>query len=140
MLCPVCRVEMAARTCAGVEVEHCGECGGLWVPVERLDAVCRLADLAAPALMAALEESGEGAGLSHKRHCPTCRRMLARVRVAARVEFNVDRCPSRHGLWFDRGELATVLAAAGAGEHNALALFLADLERERREKRAVPPQ
>ena len=39
----------------------------------------------------------------------------------------VDRCPRRHGLWLDCGELEAVVRAAGAEEGNVLARFFAEL-------------
>gem|GEM_PF-776526 len=46
-------------------------------------------------------------------------------------EIVLDRCPRGHGVWFDPGELETLVqsAAHGEGEAAAVARFLADLHR-----------
>lgn len=47
-----------------------------------------------------------------RRPCPLCRQPLGHASLG-KVE--VDQCDQKHGIWFDAGELETVLKAATQG-------------------------
>ncbi|HEY1537294.1 MAG TPA: zf-TFIIB domain-containing protein, partial [Polyangiaceae bacterium] len=52
------------------------------------------------------------------RKCPACGEPMQRKNFAGASGVVLDVCPE-HGLWFDRGELATIMtfAATGAWQH-----------------------
>jgi uncharacterized protein len=138
MLCPVCRVEMFTLEFEKVEIDYCPECGGVWLDSGEVEIIGERAGALHKELLLALDGSdGGGAG---KRLCPVCNAALLRVRAPGGTGFDVDRCPRRHGLWFDQGELEAVILAAGAGEQNVLAAFLADLEKQRKKDGRVGKQ
>ena len=49
-------------------------------------------------------EEAEALKKLHWMHCPKCGRELERVTTSLKG-FQVDRCPSCHGIWFDKGEV-----------------------------------
>ena len=51
-------------------------------------------------------------GAGTQRPCPLCREPLAHCFLG---DIEVDRCDQKHGIWFDAGELQTVLEAATQG-------------------------
>ena len=130
MLCPACDgVEMFVLEFERVEVDYCPECRGVWLDSGELALIGRRAGVLHGDLLGALEAQ-KGAGASGKaaaRRCPVCRKRLREVRTRGAEPIVVDRCPRRHGLWFDRGELEGVVRAAGAEEANVLARFFAEL-------------
>ena len=75
----------------------------------------------------ALESTGGGS--RSKRRCPRCRRKLSIATVGSEPAVEIDRCPLEHGLWFDAGELKTLITSFAGGEAGAVAEFLGDLLR-----------
>jgi Zn-finger nucleic acid-binding protein len=111
--CPACDAPLAALE-ATLPVEGCEACGGVWLGPEAAVHVLRgLGDAleqeiarasAGVAARAAVRPSDPGT-----RVCPTCAQTMGRLEVAKTV---VDSCPA-HGTWFDRAEIASVIAVCG---------------------------
>ena len=118
-LCPRCHRALDRVECAGVESEPCPECHGSFVT----DGVFarmwdRLAPLSQPPPFSPRVRGAPAAP------CPECRQPMERV---ALVGVPLDRCLA-HGIWFDRIELETVLAASMLSRSEWLAMFLHRLE------------
>ena len=102
MKCPACREENLVQrlTTAGVVVDHCGDCSGIWLDdgeiflfsrdPSRLGAELGIPDLA--------EKSPTD------RLCP---RDLVQMEEGSLFEpdLRIDQCPECLGLWFDHEEL-----------------------------------
>lgn len=100
--CPRDGHPLTSVTDQGIRMESCHSCGGLWVPMAHL--LPRLSSRACALLFHA------DGGRQTQMRCP--------IDGAAMHEFDVssihiDRCESCRGLWFDPGELTTVLAITG---------------------------
>jgi len=104
----------------GVEIDYCPETGAIWLDAGELEQIAHLAG-ADPARLARAIREGQPKGRCEK-CCPRCNKRLDRVMVSETLE--LDRCPRGHGLWFDRGELAA-LVASGAKEEASVARFFA---------------
>ena len=130
MLCPECRVEMIVVEFEQVEVDFCPACRGVWLDSGELELLGERAGVLHEDLLAAVETAPGGTAPSDqkKRPCPVCRRSMLSVNVGPGPLLTLDRCPRQHGLWFDRGELSTVVQAAGADPRNVLARFFQDME------------
>lgn len=127
MLCPVCRVDMLVLEFEHVEIDFCFTCKGVWLDSGELEIIGDRAGALQRDLLDALETRGGKRPEKGRRRCPVCQRRLLEVRVESQPPIVVDRCPREHGLWFDRGELSAMVAAAGAESDNVLTRFLADL-------------
>lgn len=55
---------------------------------------------------------GHSSGSQAIRPCPLCRQPFGHATLGT---IEVDRCGQRHGIWFDAGELESVLKASTAG-------------------------
>ena len=133
MLCPVCRCEMLTLEFRFVELDHCPECGGVWLDSGEIALAARQAGALQSDLLSALESEDIAAyDSSARRRCPVCAKRLERVRAPGTAGIAVERCARRHGVWFDEGELETAVRAAGAEPGNDLARFLAELAERRR--------
>ena len=129
MLCPVCDgVEMFVLEFELVEVDFCPECRGVWLDSGELQMLGERAGAMRAEFLSALEQQkGVRPSGGGKRRCPVCRKGLLEVQTPPPAPVTLDRCPRQDGLWFDRGELAAVVSAAGAEEGNVLARFFAEL-------------
>ncbi len=129
MLCPACKVHMLVLEFERVEIDYCSECGGVWLDSGELELIGERAGALQAGLLAALEgRESERARGSGKRRCPICLKRLVRVRCPGESAVTLDRCPAQHGLWFDRGELPTVIRSAGAEKDDTLIRFFARLQ------------
>ena len=134
MLCPACRVDMLVLEFELAELDYCHKCGGVWLDSGELALLGARGGAIRTDLLNALEmEDGERAG---NRRCPVCRKAMLEVSTPPPARITLDRCPRRHGLWFDRGELQAVILAAGGDADNVLARFLANLEAQRTRQEA----
>ena len=126
-MCPVCREPMVAFQLQGVEIDHCVTCQGTWLDAGELEQIGELAGAPGGDLSHALERSGEGR--RSRRRCPRCPRRLREFELGRDPPAAIDRCPGGHGLWFDRGEMVTVVRSFADGEEGEVARFFGDLFR-----------
>ena len=98
MKCPTCIADLhqAGRTF------KCNSCDGAWVQSEVL--VPMLEQSASALVKLDWRPSGE----THLRHCPECKEGMMTVKLGT---VSLDRC-EKHGVWFDRKELAALLGQA----------------------------
>jgi len=129
MQCPACKSEMFVLEFDLVEIDYCLECRGVWLDSGELEMIGERAGAVQKELLTALDQGRADRGAAEeKRRCPVCRKVLRRADTGGKNPIVLDRCPKRHGIWFDRGELQGVIKAAGAESDNILARFLARLE------------
>ena len=120
MLCPVCRKPMVIVEFQNIELDTCPDCQGLWFDAQELGQLFDLAGV--PERYHDLESQVDR--LPHvgpRRRCPRCRRRLESVRAPSTSgELILDECPRGDGLWFDRGELESLLTALLGDNSRAL--------------------
>jgi Zn-finger nucleic acid-binding protein len=114
MLCPCCRRVLRSTRVDEQPLEECDECSGQFVSHPALQHI--LLAHAPPTKL-------RGAGYSRPsplsepvryRECPVCSEVMLRKNFAGASGVVVDVCPV-HGLWLDRGELATMIEFAATG-------------------------
>lgn len=108
-----------------VEIDHCLDCGGIWLDAGELELLIgneqKAIDLLASFSVAKpLKEK--------RRACPICDKRMAKIQVGTdEASVIIDRCNRQHGLWFDRGELDEVLEKAQLDADNKIRQLLADM-------------
>lgn len=118
---------MIALELEGIEIDHCPTCLGTWLDGGEIEAIAERAGVEAGSLAGVLENARTGD--RSDRRCPRCRRRMRAILPAEAAGLALDRCPLGHGLWFDRGEMLTLVRAASADEPGGVAAFFADLYR-----------
>lgn len=107
MRCPVCKEPMIVVEHDAVEVDYCVTCHGIWLDAGELEllfggdaAVCQK-----------LLAGGDPTKLSKEkpRKCPMCGKKMEKSVAEGEQPFTYDRCPHGDGLWFDKGELQSLL-------------------------------
>lgn len=87
----------------GVEIDQCNDCGGVWLDNDEWRALTRgRGDNAIELKVIRLEPTGLP--------CPRCRGKLHEGTHSHYPDFKIDHCPECGGSFFDRGELARLLA------------------------------
>lgn len=129
MECPRCNAPMIIVEHNRIELDHCLSCHGIWFDGEELELLFSSLDLEDVDDLS--ESLGEIMALPVKPveekllKCPRCRRKMEKVVVASDTKELLDRCTHGDGLWFDGGELHSVLehlqVATGDGVGKAVA-------------------
>ena len=116
--CVKCDSILDRGTYAGVEVDLCPKCGGLWLDkgeLEKLSAAPQTEELKRMLLG---DPKSKPSPSDLTTACPACTGTLKEVVLGP---IKVDFCSRCGGLWLDRGELdAGVLATKGKGDVAAL--------------------
>jgi len=112
--CPCCERWMARRLVAGLELQECPGCFGLWAPEDRFDT------LVDRAVQAARQGNGPDGSPPPRvdggnparvaveyRRCPRCDSVMARRNFQRRSGVIIDRCRA-HGSWLDAHELERI--------------------------------
>ena len=125
MDCPVCKTAMITLELSEVEIDHCLDCGGIWLDSGELEML--LDDPAkAKKLIESFSEETTHSELVRK--CPIC--LKAMIKVSASSEkpaILLDKCKKGHGLWFDAGELEAICTRARLDEDSKIVDILADM-------------
>jgi Zn-finger nucleic acid-binding protein len=114
MLCPACSNHLIILEHDQVEIDYCHNCGGIWLDWGELELLLDrpedAAELLAKLLPARTDEK--------PRKCPICSRRMEKAEFkAANSAILIDKCKRRHGLWFDKGELESLVKASRGSEH-----------------------
>jgi Zn-finger nucleic acid-binding protein len=120
--CPVCGVLMPPRGIAGIDINECARCNGVWVPENDFD---RLVDHA----LEARRNSGSAeasptdprvtganpaAQAVRYRKCPHCEQFMHRRNFRKASGVIIDRC-AEHGTWLDADELEQIAGYLASG-------------------------
>ncbi len=110
MVCPDCKVEMEKALLAGVEVDFCPRCLGLWFQEKELDQAKDQKDKNLRWLDTDLWKDEEKFRISRgSKFCPECRLPLYETEYGdSRIK--VDVCNICRGIWLDRGEFKKIVS------------------------------
>jgi Zn-finger nucleic acid-binding protein len=124
IVCAKCTSVLDKSVIAGVEVDSCPTCGGLWLDQGEIARLARMPDDE----LADLRVRLAGAGGPPPVPCETTQSCLAcpgKLREVALGPIKIDYCLWCHGLFLDRGEFdqaVALLREHGGGEKQVLAL------------------
>lgn len=113
--CPRCTAKLGGEELAGVKLDRCIRCEGVFMTLERMTDLIERRELL-DELRALLPRrpmaSSEPRPMYVK--CPVCATLMNRKQYATGAKVVIDAC-RRHGVWFDGGELVVVLDFIAAG-------------------------
>jgi hypothetical protein len=125
MDCPVCKNAMITLELAEVEIDHCTDCGGIWLDAGELDILLGEAQTAGQLLNSFKVRSGTS---EKTRKCPICDKKMQEIIVGASdPPLLIDKCQRGDGLWFDKGELQDILGRAQLDRDSRIQKLLADM-------------
>lgn len=126
-MCPECKKLMIVIELDAIEVDHCLICRGTWLDAGEIEAITERTGASTGRLSEALRSARTGK--RNDRRCPRCRRRMRTIHLDCPEELELDYCPLEHGLWFDQGEMKTLISTCAEGEEGAVASFFTDLYR-----------
>ena len=125
MDCPVCKNAMITLELADVEIDHCTDCGGIWLDAGELELLLGQPEKAKQLLDSLKIDL---ACTENIRKCPICLKKMQKIIVGLSTPaLLIDKCPSGDGLWFDKGELQDILNRAQLDKDNKIQKILADM-------------
>ena len=124
--CPACGVLMPPRQIAGIGLNECTRCNGLWVPDESFDLLVSRAIQARrstdPARLQAPAPRVKGSNPATQtlqyRNCPVCDAYMLRRNFRRSSGVIIDVCHS-HGTWLDPDELEQIAGFILSGGQTA---------------------
>jgi hypothetical protein len=125
MDCPVCGNAMITLELAEVEIDYCSDCGGIWLDRGELEMLLGDAEQAGELLRSFRPAKG---CREKPRRCPICLKKMRKVLVgSAPAPVLIDKCVRADGLWFDKGELQTILNSAKLDKDSKIQKLLAEM-------------
>jgi Zn-finger nucleic acid-binding protein len=108
-----------------VEIDHCTDCGGIWLDAGELEML-----LGEPEKASQLLDSfkTDHASTEKPRKCPICLKKMRKIIVgSSKSVLLIDKCRRGDGLWFDKGELKDIFDRAHLDKDNKIQKLLADM-------------
>ncbi|MHC4131414.1 MAG: zf-TFIIB domain-containing protein [Planctomycetota bacterium] len=125
MDCPVCDNVMITLELHGVEIDHCLDCGGIWLDAGELELLLNDSHKAA-ALLESFKINTETC--EKPRKCPICLKKMQKISVGSEPPaLLIDKCKKGDGLWFDEGELKDIAQRAKLDEENKIQKLLENM-------------
>lgn len=125
MDCPVCKNAMIVLELAGVEVDYCADCGGIWLDAGELELLLGNAQNTGQLLDSFKIDSHS---TEKPRKCPICLKKMQKIVVGPSTPpLLIDKCKRGDGLWFDKGELQDILDRAKLDKDNKIQKLLTDI-------------
>jgi Zn-finger nucleic acid-binding protein len=133
MICPVCKEPMVVLELDQVEIDYCTSCGGIWLDSGELEL---LMEDGKDDLKKLFTEDSVHTEKHYK--CPICNKRMLKVHVGDpasqealpgrdKKEILIDRCRNSHGIWFDKGELKSVVMLSSKGKENKVTNLLKEM-------------
>jgi len=125
MDCPICRNAMITLELADVEVDHCTDCGGIWLDAGELEQLLGEHEKAEQLLNSFKVDHSSS---EKPRKCPICDKKMQKIVVgSSQPTLLIDKCRRGDGLWFDKGELHDIVDRAQLDKDNKISKLLADM-------------
>ncbi len=123
MNCPNCDEILIAVEKNNIEVEYCIKCKGIFLDADEWYLIKN--ELKLPFLVDDLMNINPCKDNCNEKPkvCPKCNQVMEKVKMGNLV---LDRCPNRHGVWFEAGELSEYLNK-NAKEKNETVSFLGEI-------------
>ncbi len=117
-----------------IELDHCPYCRGTWFDSGEMDLLLRSMELEGSSLLLdRITHRKQAESTEKKRRCPICNRNMGKYAVGPVSGILVDACLKEHGIWFDSGEVRSLVAGleqSNRGEYSSeqeLVSFLGEM-------------
>ena len=105
LYCPNCKKPMIAVERNDIELDYCMSCEGFWFDHGEWNILCK--KLICENFMNKADDIYDipAAATGEKpRKCPICGKNMEKFIL---YDVILDRCPDKHGVWFDKNEFST---------------------------------
>jgi len=127
VICPVCKDPMVVLELEQVEIDYCANCKGIWLDSGELELLLE-SEQERKSLFESFKEDSSNKERSYS--CPICRKRMSKIFVGEKGQVMIDKCRKNHGLWFDEGELKSVIENASKNKENKIINLLSKMFEE----------
>jgi Zn-finger nucleic acid-binding protein len=122
MECPVCKYSMVILELDKVEIDYCPSCKGIWLDHGELELLME------SKIHEKLYESfNQAKNINEKKYgCPICKKKMEKVEFE-KSGIILDKCKKGHGLWFDKGELKSLLTLEDVDHSKKMLVLLKNI-------------
>ncbi len=125
MDCPVCKNAMITLELSDVEIDHCVNCGGIWLDSGELELLLNDKEKARE-LFDSFEVNPDFQEKS--RQCPICDDKMDKIIIGKTNSLlMIDKCPKGDGFWFDKGELKNIFDKVHLDGENKIQKLLTEM-------------
>jgi uncharacterized protein len=103
MDCPRCQKPLIILESDQVEIDYCASCRGVWLDSGELEL------LLGSSHETHIEFHPDNNAPERPLKCPRCHKKMSKINGGKDKAVLLDSCKNGHGLWFDAGELETIL-------------------------------
>ncbi len=105
MNCPICDVELVVVERDKIELDWCPKCSGFWFDADEWTLLGVKDPKHDPFCQEAVSSNEKS------RRCPICNKVMEKINIDGIL---LDRCPNFHGVWFDKGEISSLVNKASS--------------------------
>ena len=110
MICPACKNDMIVVEHKKIELDYCNNCHGVWFDSGELELFLSSIYLDNMGVfMSNILNSEEAQSTEQKRKCPICNNKMKKATIGKQPEILIDVCQRGDGLWFDSGEITSLI-------------------------------
>lgn len=122
MNCPACNQPLIILELDQIEVDYCTSCYGVWLDEGELELLLQNSEEKDKLLSSFLvdKESKE-----KSKRCPICSKKMDKIICGNKI--TIDACPDKHGLWFNKGELESVVEMGNMDKQNKIVKLLKEM-------------
>ena len=118
MNCPACKNPMIILELNQVEIDYCNSCKGIWLDSGERELIFSNSDQKSVSESFISKSDHQEVG----RRCPNCKKKMEKVEFE-NSGIILDRCSNNHGLWFDNGELKSLLKTSADSNNKMIDLL-----------------
>jgi len=117
MICPVCENPLVVLELDQIEIDHCLNCGGIWLDAGELELLLETEEESERFVKLLIEDDS----VKEKSYpCPICSKKMSKVFVGEEKKIIIDKCKKNHGLWLDKGELEQVIELSSQNKQSKI--------------------
>ena len=124
MNCPVCKTAMVILELQSIEIDYCPSCEGIWLDSGELELL--LEDSVEKENLLKSFQTDEKSS-EQKLKCPICRKKMDKILVGKDKSVLIDKCKNHHGLWFDKGELESIISMGSFDKSNKVLQLMKEM-------------
>lgn len=124
MNCPVCNQPLIILELNQVEVDYCTSCHGVWLDEGELELL--LQDSGGKDKLFdsfVVDENSKEKSIE----CPVCFKKMDKMLCGNENKITLDECSRQHGLWFNKGELESVVEIGSLDKQNKIVTLLREM-------------
>ncbi len=124
MNCPVCSEPLIILELDKIEVDYCTNCHGVWLDGGELELLLQDSEGKNKLLDSFVIDKN-----SNEKYikCPICSKKMDKILCGDENKITLDKCSRQHGLWFNKGELESVVEMGSLDKQNKIVKLLKEM-------------